>query len=61
MIESIRLDKDTNILVIISSIAILMRYVYDIVLIGSQFTYSSLIGSLLVFGSVSFIIIFNKE
>ena len=38
MIESIRLDKDTNILVIISSIAILMRYVYDIVLIGSQFT-----------------------
>ena len=61
LMESIRLEKNTNILAIISSTAILISYVYDIVLMGSQFTYTSLIGSLLVFGSVSFIVVFNKR
>ena len=61
LMESIRLEKNTNILAIISSTAILISYVYDIVLMRSQFTYTSLIGSLLVFGSVSFIVVFNKR
>ena len=61
MIESIRLEKNINILAIISSTAILISYIYDKVLMGSQFTYTSLIRSLLVFGSVSFIVVFNKR
>ena len=61
LMESIRLEKNTNILAIISSTAIFISYVYDIVLMRSQFTYTSLIGSLLVFGSVSFIVVFNKR
>lgn len=61
LMESIRLEKNTNILAIISSSSILISYAYDISLMGSQFTVTSLLGSLLVFASVSFIIIFSHR
>jgi drug/metabolite transporter (DMT)-like permease len=59
--ESIRLEKNTNILAIIGSSSILITYLMDTILIGTPFTWTSLIGSILVFGSVAFTVIYNNK
>lgn len=59
--ESIRLEKNTNILAIISSTSILFSYLLDTYLIGTPFTWTSLTGSILVFSSVAFTVIYNNK
>ena len=61
MNESIRLEKNTNILAIIGSSSILMTFFMDVYLMGTPFTWTSLVGSILVFGSVAFTIIYNNK
>lgn len=59
--EAIRLEKNTNILAVIGSSSILISYLLDTFLIGTPFAWTSLLGSLLVFGSVTFTIIYNNK
>lgn len=59
--ESIRLEKNTNILAIISSTSILISYLLDIFFMGTPFDWTSLIGSIIVFTSVALIVIYNKK
>jgi len=61
MVESFRLEKNTNIVAVISSSSLLMSYLLDVLFLGTKFTWPSLIGSVLVFSCVAFIILYKQK
>lgn len=61
LLESIRLEKNTNILAIISSMSILITYLFETLIIGTPFTWTASLGSLLVCASVSFIMVYHRQ
>lgn len=61
MNESIRLERNTNILAIIASSTILITFLMDILLLDTPFTWTGLFGSIVVFGSVAFTVIYNNK
>lgn len=61
MVESFRLEKNTNIVAVISSSSLLMSYLLDVFFLGTSFTWPSLVGSVLVFSCVTFIILYQKK
>lgn len=61
MSESVRLEKNTNVLAVIGSTSILISYILDTFFMGSPFTWTSLTGSFIVFLSVAFTIIYSNK
>jgi len=59
--ESIRLEKNTNVLAMISSTSVLMSYGIDILIIGTPFKWTSMWGTLIVCGSVVSIILYKGK
>ena len=59
--ESIRLEKNTNILGIIGSTSILISFILDVFFLGTAFSWTSLIGSIIVAASVAFIVIHHQK